>query len=431
MGFLKQLNEFNAQKQRNDQASKQAVKTAQINSQTPVQAVVPQIASIEKPAQIGASQEERRGLADSVVPQVADIKNPYILKKPLTEEEKRANYVQGFSSWADAEKAGDISQQEYANAQIQKMKAEGKNPGEYLNMLSIYGEGETPAQRAKREKREHLGEVFQGLGNLIGSAANMYHASQSGYNIDLNSVNEKHMERMKAIKDKRDALDEKRKTILANAQSKDAEEARKAEAARLEAMRKAREAELKHKRDIEMEGVKHDNDVKLKGVEAEHQKTLEGIRHGNAKEIKNLEHKNSVKLKGVPTYADKLNESNIATSAQGSDGNMYGRRKELSKDERRFLADYAEDLSAHTTVDEDGKETIDWVGAANDALESGKVPYEVLEQMGFKKGKTTNKNYKGASQIAWSDGTGTEKTPKKAINGFGGNKSNKKTISGF
>ena len=84
----------------------------------------------------------------------------------------------------------------------------------------------------------------------------------------------------------------------------------------------------------------------------------------------------------------------------------------LDNVEMRELAKYIEDWSPYTTVDEDGKETIDYIGAIADAAESGLIPTEVLEQRGYKKGKSSGK---------------------KSIEGFGeSNKSsNKKTISGF
>lgn len=110
----------------------------------------------------------------------------------------------------------------------EKLKA---NPGsEYVVVNQMLASKETPEEKAKRERREALGETFRGLGNLIGNAANLYYATKGGTPIDLNTANEKHLERMQRIKDKQDALDEQRKQLIVNAKLGEIQAARKAKA---------------------------------------------------------------------------------------------------------------------------------------------------------------------------------------------------------
>lgn len=237
----------------------------------------------------------------TIIPEVATIEKPVIepVDVDKMKQSQRNNYVQSFATWADAEKAGDISQQEWAYGQIQKMVAEGKNPGEYLNMLSMLGSAETPAEKEKRERREALGETFRGLGNLIGNAANLYNATRGGTPVDLNTANEKRRARMEQIKAKQDALDEKLRETLANAKMSDtraeraeALENKKAERAAAEkkeerqwkayydayikevdnAYKEAQQA-TKHKNDLEIEGVRQGNREAL--AKTNHQRIIE------------------------------------------------------------------------------------------------------------------------------------------------------------
>ena len=178
-------------------------------------------------------RKESMGQAYTNEPQVS-LARPMEMQKPVLRtmdpkevlESQRNNYMQSFGTWAEAEKRGDISQQDWANAKIQEMVAKGENPGDYLNVLAMLGETESPDEKAKRERREQLGEVFSNLGNLIGNAANLYYTNKGGQYIDLNTQNEKHRERMQRIKDKQDALKEQYKNIIINAKLGDAKAAR-------------------------------------------------------------------------------------------------------------------------------------------------------------------------------------------------------------
>jgi hypothetical protein len=58
------------------------------------------------------------------------------------------------------------------------------------------------------------------------------------------------------------------------------------------------------------------------------------------------------------------------------------------------LSKYVEDWSPYTKVDEDGKETIDYLGALADASDSGLIPDWKLEEMGYKRSKNSSRRPK-------------------------------------
>ena len=224
MGKLRELNEFQAKKQKDDAASRQAVERQQLQPQ------VSAMPSAQAPeAKVAVSREAApTGAAMSVPYQPAT--SGVQAEKPALQTSIDASAVKApsltYQTWEEAEKAGKYSQRDWANAKIQEMIARGENPGEYLNVLSILGDTETPDEKAKRERREKLGEVFDNLGNLIGNAANLYYTTKGGQYIDLDSVNEKHQARKDQIKAKQDALMEKQKEILLNAKLGDVKAAR-------------------------------------------------------------------------------------------------------------------------------------------------------------------------------------------------------------
>lgn len=333
-----------------------------------------------------------------------DPQQPILQKLDVEKEPERLrnNYVQSFNTWEEAEKAGDISQQEFANAKIQEMVAKGQNPGEYMNVLSVLGTTESPAEKAKREKRERLGMVFNDLGNLIGNAANLYYTHRGGQYIDLNTANEQHRERMQRIKDKQDALDEERKRMLANAKGNDAKAARAEKIAneklKAERAEKDRDNAFKIKYDAYMKEL--DNAHKLGQIDAQTKAKL-AVQAAKAKSDKELEafrQQYRIALKTTPG----TDESKILTSLTGSDGGTWTRNTNLSKEEIRELAKWVEDLSPYTKVDEDTKkETIDYIGAIADAAESGLIPDYILEEKGFKRSKdSARRNRNGGFSFA-------------------------------
>lgn len=130
----------------------------------------------------------------------------------------RSNIIQGLS-YEDAMSKGNISPSEYISELKKKAESEGRELNEYEAALAWLksGDMETPEEKAKRERREQLGNIFSNLGNVIGNAANLYYASKGASPIDLNSSMRNENERIKRIKEKRDALKEKQDTILFNA----------------------------------------------------------------------------------------------------------------------------------------------------------------------------------------------------------------------
>ena len=287
----------------------------------------------------------------------------------------------------------DMNEQEFAQNQA-KMNATSKEYWDeqvkkdptsiYARVNQMFADNETPEEKAKREKRERLGEVFNNLGNLIGNAANLYYTHRGGQYIDLNTSNEKHRARMDAIKAKQDALKQRQDEMLMKYKVADIQAAREAAAKKEEREYKekvaqnkvnadAKAAELKHLRELGVINAKQANElIKLK-TKAEYDNALAKIKHGYNVALKDMD------------------KDKVLTSLTGSDGNIYTRNTQLSKEEIRMLAKYVEDFTPYTHVDKDsGKETIDYIGALADAAESGAIPTDVLEQMGMKKGKASS-----------------------------------------
>ena len=297
-------------------------------------------------------------------------------------ESTRSQALGGDAAQTDPQKtmeSWNASPYEYWTEQA---KANPENAYAIVNQMMA--SNETPEEKAKREKRERLAEVFNNLGNLIGNAANLYYTSKGGQYIDLNAANEKHRARMDAIKAKQDALKQRQDELLMQYKVADIQAARDAAAKKEEreynakvAQNKvntdAKAAELKHLRELGVINAKQANElIKLK-TKAEYDNALAKIKHGYNVALKDMD------------------KDKVLTSLTGSDGNIYTRNTKLSNEEIRMLAKYVEDFTPYTHVDEDsGKETIDYIGALADAAESGAIPTDVLEQMGMKKGKASS-----------------------------------------
>lgn len=277
----------------------------------------------------------------------------------------------------------------------------------YAIVNQMFASKETPEEKAKRERREQLGEVFNNLGNLIGNAANLYYTSKGGQYIDLNTVNEKHRARIQQLKDKQDALDEQRKNIILNAKLGDIKDQRAEKAAKdkFAADEKAKDKEnaFKLKYDAYMKEL--DNAYKLGQIDAQTKARLaeQAARLKNDKELEALKQQGRVALKGMKSGDSKANDDKILTSLTGSDGGTWRRNTQLSKEELIELSKYVKDWSPYTNVDEDGKKTIDYFGAIADASESGLIPDYILEEKGFKRSKDSarrkkNEGFSFASQ---------------------------------
>ena len=262
----------------------------------------------------------------------------------------------------------------------------------YAIVNQMFASKETPEEKAKRERREQLGEVFNNLGNLIGNAANLYYTHRGGQYIDLNSANEKHRERMQRIKDKQDALDRQREQIILNAKLGDAKTARAEAVAAKKADADAKAKDLQYKRDLALKQI--DNAFKLGQIDAQTAANMkrDAAKAKSDKELESFKQQNRINLKTTPSYG----QDKVMTSLTGSDGGTWTRNTQLSKEELRELSKYVEDWSPYTKVDEDGKETIDYLGAIADASDSGLIPDYILEERGFKRSEDSTRR-KGKS----------------------------------
>lgn len=261
----------------------------------------------------------------------------------------------------------------------------------YAIVNQMFASKETPEEKAKRERREQLGEVFNNLGNLIGNAANLYYTTKGGQYIDLNTANEKHRERMQRIKDKQDALDRQREQIILNAKLGDAKTARAEAVAAKKADADAKAKDLQYKRDLALKQI--ENAFKLGQIDAQTAANMkrDAAKATSDKELESIKQQNRIILKTTPAYG----QDKVMTSLTGSDGGTWTRNTQLSKEELRELSKYVEDWSPYTKVDEDGKETIDYLGAIADASDSGLIPDYILEERGFKRSNNSARRKKG------------------------------------
>lgn len=263
----------------------------------------------------------------------------------------------------------------------------------YAIVNQMFASKETPEEKAKRERREQLGEVFNNLGNLIGNAANLYYTTKGGQYIDLNTANEKHRERMQRIKDKQDALDEQRKKLILNAKLGDAKTARAEAVAAKKADADAKAKDLQYKRDLALKQI--DNAFKLGQIDAQTAANMkrDAAKAKSDKELESFKQQNRINLKTTPGGGE-----GVRTSFSMPNGDIYTRATDLDDLEAIELAKYIKDPSPYTTTDSDGKVHRDYKRAAVDAVNSGSVPADVLIRMGYKKsGDSSNRSKKSKS----------------------------------
>ena len=263
----------------------------------------------------------------------------------------------------------------------------------YAIVNQMFASKETPEEKAKRERREQLGEVFNNLGNLIGNAANLYYTHRGGQYIDLNTANEKHRERMQRIKDKQDALDEQRKKLILNAKLDDAKTARAEAVAAKKADADAKAKDLQYKRDLALKQI--DNAFKLGQIDAQTAANMkrDAAKAKSDKELESFKQQNRINLKTTPGGGE-----GVRTSFSMPNGDIYTRATDLDDLEAIELAKYIKDPSPYTTTDSDGKVHRDYKRAAVDAVNSGSVPADVLIRMGYKKsGDSSNRSKKSKS----------------------------------
>lgn len=215
------------------------------------------------------------------------------------------------SNLADPQKAQEFwnaSPYEYWTEQVKA------NPNSIYAILNqMYASKETPEEKAKRERREQLGEVFNNLGNLIGNAANLYYTTKGGQYIDLNLVNEKHRARMERLREKQEALKQRQDELLGKAKLSDiqAERAERAVTARADA--DARAKELEYKRDLALKQIEHAfrigqidaqtaANMKRDAANAKSDMELEAFKQQNRITLKNMDLDSGENKKSTFTY---------------------------------------------------------------------------------------------------------------------------------
>ena len=319
----------------------------------------------------------------------------------------------------------DMNEQEFAQNQA-KMNASEKeywveqakaNPtSTYANLKSYLASSETPEEKAKRERRERLGEVFNNLGNLIGNAANLYYTSKGGQYIDVNAANEKHRARMDAIKAKQDALKQRQDEMLMQYKVADIQAAREAAAKKEEreynakvAQRKidsdAKAKELEYKRNVALKQI--DNALKMGQIDAQTAANMkrDAAKAQSAKELEAIKQANRIELKNTPN-----GNKSVRTSFTMPNGDIYTRDTDLDDIEAMTLAKYMKDFTPYIRKDSEGKEYRDYKRAAVDAVNSGSVPADVLTRMGYKRSKDSSvRTKKGGGLPTWK---GEDKTNK-------------------
>lgn len=245
----------------------------------------------------------------------------------------------------------------------------------YANLRNYFASEETPDERRKRERREHLGQVFANLGNLIGNAAQLYYTAKGAVPADLNAGAFAENERMRRIKEKRDALKARQDAILAEAKGNDIRNAYNIRLAREKVAADAAEKQKGRDLDLAKWKMKLDADRKKGDADREERK-----RHNQALEA------NAARA-----------QNKVVDSVIGSDGKIYTRNTPLSENEAMQMvmasAMNGESLEPYTTRRVVGKdkltgdpiynEVIDWRQAAADALQRGYIYPEELISRGF------------------------------------------------
>lgn len=155
--------------------------------------------------------QDARELHDAVVPRV------------------RSDAIQNMSEDDFRRNAGaaNISEKEYWAEQLKK------DPNStYAILANHLADAETPEEKRKRERREKISNTISGLGNVIANAANLYYTSQGAVPVDFVTPMKEEDERRRRVREKRDALKEKKDAILMNAKIGDINYARQTAAAK-------------------------------------------------------------------------------------------------------------------------------------------------------------------------------------------------------
>ena len=337
----------------------------------------------------------------------ANAPTPTINPESTTQESMRRVALQNMdeAQFKKAQEGMNASDKEYWSEQARL------NPlNTYANLQNYFASDETPQEKQQRERRERLGQVFSNLGNLIGNAAQLYYTAKGAVPADLNAGAFAENERMRRIKEKRDALKARQDALLAEAKGNDIRNAYNIRLAREKAAADAEDKAKEREQEWRKFGLKLNADKAKADADREidRQRIAEQSRHNRALEA------------NAARAHDKIVDSVI-----GADGNIYIRNTKMTENEARQIVNSTglngEDLAPFITreidYDQMGKpvvnEEVDWMAAAAYALENGMVYPEELRSRGFKLG-------------------GKMYPETKRVEGFGSrNKNGKKTVEGF
>lgn len=224
---------------------------------------------------------------------------------------------------------------EYWRAQLDK------NPGSiYSNIALQLASDETPEEKRKRERREQLGQVFANLGNVIGTAANLYFTAKGAVPANLDAPMRAYNERIERIRNKRQAAQEEGDAILRNAKLKDLEGARKLASERAQAqvdndrfmlnLALKRDEANARARQQEIENDRADRELAARQRNWEEQ-NKERNRHNRAME--NRAGSSSSSSSSSSGKGGKTTTNYPVMRLRGSNGAMSSERYDLNKDE--------------------------------------------------------------------------------------------------
>lgn len=224
---------------------------------------------------------------------------------------------------------------EYWRAQVDK------NPGSiYSNIALQLASDETPEEKRKRERREQLGQVFANLGNVIGTAANLYFTAKGAVPANLDAPMRAYNERIERIRNKRQAAQEEGDAILRNAKLKDLEGARKLASERAQAqadndrfmlnLALKRDEAAARARQQEIENDRADRELAARQRNWEEQ-NKERNRHNRAME--NRAASSSSSSSSSSGKGGKATTNYPVMRLRGSNGAMSSERYDLNKDE--------------------------------------------------------------------------------------------------
>ena len=250
----------------------------------------------------------------------------------------------------------------------------------YANLQNYLASEETPEEQRRRERREQLGQTIANLGNLIGNAANLYYTAQGAVPVDLNRGVMAENERMRRIKEKRDAAKEKQDILLANARSADIKNLYDLRARQTKAAADAAEKEKDRALGLDklMLQLAYDRQRDDANRAVNEKRIAEQARHNRALEAN-----------------ASAGNNKVLDSAVGADGNIYTRNTKMTENEAMQMVQSTgldgEDLEPFTTRKYDyfgnvTSEEVDWMAAAAYALQNGMVNPEELRSRGFKLG---------------------------------------------